>query len=225
MSDSREAKAVAQAVVHGTAASPTTSRTQAGQSSGQKIPRGELVEAINQVFALFRLNYHNQFYAAFPDSEQLNQIKRLWLDALSDYPTDLILRGARHAIEHSEYLPTLNRMLESCQQALNDQGLPSPRDAFIEACEKPSPKQEQAWSHPAVYFAGRDSDWFFLASEPERLTWPEFRRHYENYLLRISRGEQLVMPELSELPEPPRESMSLEERRAALEQLRDDTGL
>ena len=38
------------------------------------------------MFALFRLNYHNQYYAAFPDAEQLKQIKKLWLDALRDYP-------------------------------------------------------------------------------------------------------------------------------------------
>lgn len=200
-----------------------TSATQAGPSD--PAGRQSLVEAINQVFALFRLNYHNQFYAAFPDNDQLNQIKRLWLEALSDYPTDVILRGARHAIEHSEYLPTLNRMLESCHQGLSNQGLPTPRAAFFEACEKPSPKAEQAWSHPAVYFAGRDSDWFFLANNIESKTWPVFQRHYERYLLEISRGGTLVMPEQAELPESPSESMSTEERQNALRKLRAQTGL
>ncbi len=57
------------------------------------------VEALNQVFALFRLNYHNQYYAAFPDAEQLRQIKKLWLESLSDYPVEQILKGAKHAIE------------------------------------------------------------------------------------------------------------------------------
>ncbi|NCF19406.1 MAG: hypothetical protein GWP63_14275, partial [Haliea sp.] len=57
------------------------------------------------MFALFRLNYHNQYYAAFPDAEQLKQIKKLWLESLADYPVEQILKGAKHAIEHSEYLP------------------------------------------------------------------------------------------------------------------------
>ena len=149
----------------------------------------------------------------------------MWLEALSDYPTDVILRGARHAIEHSEYLPTLNRMLESCQQGLTDQGIPTPRSAFIEACEKPSPKLEQQWSHPAVYFAGRDSDWFFLANNGEQRTWPVFQRHYERYLIKVSRGERLEMPVQEELPQPKSAPMTPEQRQEALQALREQTGL
>jgi uncharacterized protein YjiS (DUF1127 family) len=119
------------------------------------------------VFALFRLNYHNQYYAAWSDAEQVNQVKRLWLEALDAYPTAVILRAAQHAIEHSDYLPTLNRMIEACRHCLSDLGLPSPYDAYRQACLAPSPKTDAAWQHPAVYLAGRDSDWFFLANEPE----------------------------------------------------------
>mgnify|MGYP001815564927 FL=1 len=98
------------------------------------------------MFALFRLNYHNQYYAAFPDAEQLKQIKKLWLESLADYSVEQILKGARHAIEHSEYLPTLNRMHECCQQGLADIGLRHPHEAYLEACQAPSPKSAQAWS-------------------------------------------------------------------------------
>ena len=59
-----------------------------------------MIETINQVFALFRLNYHNQYYAAWSDAEQVNQVKRLWLEALTPYPTAVILRAAQHAIEN-----------------------------------------------------------------------------------------------------------------------------
>ena len=62
-------------------------------------------------------------------------------------------------------------MLECCQQGLSDLGLPSARDAYMEACRAPSPRAAQAWSHPAVYLAGRDSDWFFLANNTERETY------------------------------------------------------
>ncbi|MEY3007950.1 MAG: hypothetical protein RI942_2292, partial [Pseudomonadota bacterium] len=37
-------------------------------ASANHAPREDYVEAINQVFALFRLNYHNQYYAAYPDA-------------------------------------------------------------------------------------------------------------------------------------------------------------
>ena len=74
----------------------------------------DYVEAINQVFALFRLNYHNQYYAAYPDAEQVKQIKKLWLESLTKYPVAVILQGAKQAIEHSDYLPTLSRMHQFC---------------------------------------------------------------------------------------------------------------
>jgi hypothetical protein len=152
------------------------------------------------VFALFRLNYHNQFYAAYPDSEQLNQVKKLWLETLADYPVSQVLHGAKHAIETSEYLPTLNRMLESCQESLREYGLPDARSAYLEACNARSPKSAQRWSHPAAYLAGRDTDWFFLANEPEQKTWPVFCQHYQRYCNRVMAGEALSIPEPEALP-------------------------
>ena len=149
---------------------------------------------------MFRLNYHNQFYAAYPDSEQLNQVKKLWLEALRDFPTEQVLRGARHAIESSEYLPTLNRMLECCHASLSDLGLPDARSAYREACEAPSPKSAQDWSHPAVYFAGRHTDWFTLANDPESVTWPLFRDAYRACCARVMRGESLEIEAPAALP-------------------------
>jgi hypothetical protein len=177
------------------------------------------------VFALFRLNYHNQYYAAFPDAEPLRQIKKLWLEALADYPVEQILKGAKYAIEHSDYLPTLNRMLESCQQGLSDFGLPSPHDAYVEACRAPSPKSAQRWSHPAVYLAGRDSDWFFLANNTERSAWPVFREHYQRYCTRVLRGEKLAVPEPQALARQAGEPLSREELLAGIRKLREETGL
>lgn len=223
MPDSRE---LIQRVAQEIAASSKTSPTPHGQSeTGRRQATEAHIEAINQIFALFRLNYHNQYYAAFPDAEQLRQIKKLWLESLSDYPVEHILKGARHAIEHSEYLPTLNRMLECCQQGLADLGLPSAHDAYVEACRAPSPKSAQRWSHPAVYLAGRDSDWYFLANNTERTSWPVFKEHYDGYCARVLRGESLDIPEPASLECKPAEPISGEEQLARLHQLREKTGL
>ncbi len=192
MTDNRD---LVQRVARGIEASQTTSATPAGQSEPKARTTGEgHVEAINQVFALFRLNYHNQYYAAFPDAEQLKQIKKLWLEALAEFPPEQILRGAKHAIETSEYLPTLNRMLDCCHQGLGEYGLPAVHDAYVEACQAPSPKSAQAWSHPAVYLAGLDTGWFFLANNEERLAFPQFREHYQRRVAAVMRGEELVIP-------------------------------
>ena len=207
-------------------ASSKTSPTHPGQSeASRRLAIEAHVDALNQVFALFRLNYHNQYYAAFPDAQQLNQIKKLWLESLSDYPVEHILKGAKHAIEHSEYLPTLNRMLECCQQGLADLGLPPTHNAYVEACSAPSPKSAQAWSHAAVYLAGRDSDWFFLANNTERTSWPVFKGHYEKYCARVLRGESLTVPEPEAIEQKPSEPIASQEQLARLRELREQTGL
>ena len=59
------------------------------------------------MFALFRLNYHNQYYAAWSDAEQVKQVKRLWLEALEAYPTAVILRAAQPVSYTHLTLPTI----------------------------------------------------------------------------------------------------------------------
>ncbi|MEH6583178.1 MAG: replication protein P [Halioglobus sp.] len=207
-------------------ASSKTSQTPAGQSeTGHREPTEGHIDALNQVFALFRLNYHNQYYAAFPDSAQVNQIKKLWLDSLADYPVEQVLRGARHAIENSEYLPTLNRMHECCQHGLSEFGLPRAHDAYMEACNASSPKSAQPWSHPAVYLAGRDSNWFFLSNNTEYSTWPIYREHYKQYCSRVMRGETLSIPEPEALERDLVEPLSKSEQLEELQRLRSESGL
>lgn len=173
------------------------------------------------MFALFRLNYHNQFYAAYPDAEQLNQVKKLWLEALAGYPVSQILRGAKHALETSEYLPTLNKMIDCCHSAMGEYGLPDARSAYLEACRAGSPKSAQPWSHPAVYLAGRDSDWFFLANNTENITWPVFRARYQDWCNRAMAGEALDIPAPEALPEPHSELSSKDQALRELEKLRN----
>ena len=206
------------------AASSRTSTTPPGRTEPRREPTGraapERIEAINQVFALFRLNYHNQYYAAFPDAEQLRQIKKLWLESLADYGISQLLAGVKRAIEGSEYLPTLNRMHRCCREAAADLGLPPARAAYEEACAAPSPKAAQPWSHAAVYLAGRDSGWFTLSSKPETATWPLFRDHYERYRARVLAGETLELPPVPALEKDRGTPLSNEEQLAQLRQLR-----
>jgi hypothetical protein len=95
----------------------------------------------------------------------------------------------------------------------------------VEACRAPSPKSAQAWSHPAVYLAGRDSDWFFLANNTERNSWPVFKQHYDQYCARVLRGESLAVPEPAALERKPTAPIAAEEQLAQLHKLREQTGL
>ena len=149
------------------------------------------IDTINQVFALFRVNYHNQYYAALSDAQLLSQTKKLWADSLSRFSPETILLAARRVIEESEYLPTLHKMIEFCRGDNQQYGLPDVRQAYIEACHAGSPKSNYPWSHPAVYFAGKDSDWFFLASNSEQQTFPVFKENYRRWCDKVKAGEKL----------------------------------
>lgn len=207
---------LAQRVEREIAASKATSPIPPGQSDTRYRPDPALVEAINQVFALFRLNYHNQFYAAFSEAEQLRQIKKLWLDSLKEVPPAQILQGAKLAIENSEYLPTLHRMRQCCDDSLPALGLPAARSAYLEACNAGPAPELRHWSHPAVYWAGRDSGWQQLASAPEAQSWPVFNRHYQTRCGALLRGDNV--PPVPE-PEKNRLTMQALEGEAALAQV------
>ncbi len=166
-----------------TEAGPTERRAQDAQ-----------VDALNQVFALFKRNYHNQFFKAFASESDLIAVKRLWLDALSQYSGEVICEAAMAVVKTSEFLPTLKTMLDQCER-VSEAGLPDVHSAYTEACCAASPKAAQAWSHPAVYHAGRECGWHFLQSNPEQVAFPVFRNHYQRLAEQVRAGEVLNLPD------------------------------
>ena len=69
-----------QKIAHSSKTSPTAAgqaNTQSQRLSDEE--RDALIDAINQIFSVFRVNYHNQFYAAYNDSDTLNQTTFFWL--------------------------------------------------------------------------------------------------------------------------------------------------
>lgn len=171
------------------------SLTAAGRSEQQSQQRKMvLVDAINQVFTLFRLNYHNQYLKAFGNSDELKEVKRLWLEMLQKFSANTILQAAKSVIENTEFLPTLRTMIYHCERASGDQNFPDPHCAYLEACRAPSPKAGYPWSHLAVYYAGKKCDWYFLQSTAESIAYPIFRRTYEELCQDIRNGLELKRP-------------------------------
>lgn len=189
-----------------------TSLTEAGRPKPSKQDLGsghnDLIETINQVFTLFRINFHNQFYKAYSDDrELLNQAKKLWFESLKNYSTSTVLQATRRIIEEQEYLPTLHQMLARCAE--QDCRAPDVHQAYIEACNAPSPKAQHKWSHPAVYEAGRRSDWYFLSTTPQQYALSVFRNNYQTVLGEISRGESVELPQLEDHGKSARQKDSL----------------
>ncbi|GAB1265444.1 replication protein P [Aurantivibrio infirmus] len=185
------------------------------QNSSQRI------DTINQVFALFRINYHNQYYSAFTDTSLLNQTKKLWLESLSGFSSEAILMGAKRAMENSDYIPTLHKMIQFCQGDPNSHGLPDPHQAYLEACRAPRPKNTHAWSHPAVYFAGKESDWYFLSTTPEYVAYPIFKENYKRWQDKVINGEKLPTIEVKMIAAETHTPLSNQENRERLRSLRE----
>ena len=198
---------------HGTHQSGTSSQTQTGDPELDAKKR-----ALNEVFGLLKLSFHNQFNAAFPDVQTLNHAKRLWLESLAGFTPEQMVMGAKRAIKKSEYLPTIHKMLQLCAEGEN--GLPEPRAAYREACNAPSPKANHTWSHPAVYHAGRAADWFFLANNPEASAYPVFASHYKKICERLMAGERLPAPEQVQLEHHKGKPLSKSENAKKLAELR-----
>ncbi len=175
-----------------------TSLIPAGQT--KKAPSQSHKEAVNAVFSLFRVNYHNQYYKAFPDTETLNTIKKLWLNSLEGVSAEIIVAAGERIIQNSEFLPTLAQMLQACCVDSEGKPLLDARSAFIEACNAPSPKSDFSWSHPMVYHAGLKTGWHRLASSDEYRSFPIFQQQYQNLMRAMMRGENL--PAIEHSPEP-----------------------
>lgn len=183
-------------------------------------PTNDHITAINQMFAEFQLAYHNQFHKAFSDDQKIVMAKQLWVKTLCDFSPNRILAGTRRAIKESEYLPTLHTIRKFCDPKPEEMGLPDVYSAYLEACRAATPKIDQTWSHPAVYLAGKASDWFFLANNIETKAFPVFKRNFEVLCQRVMSGEKLDMPIRKAITENSNHPLTNAERKDRLKKMR-----
>ncbi|MEX0738810.1 MAG: replication protein P [Pseudohongiella sp.] len=211
------------------------SQTGAGQSKNQRSGAGskpgstgpeansggpDQVDAINQLFAEFELAYHNQYHKAYGDPDRLVLAKKYWLECLADFHPQQLVTAARRLVKTQDYLPTISAVIRACEESYGLFGLPSERDAYTEACRAPAPKAAYAWSHPAVYQAGKSTDWFLLATEAEDKVFPVFAYYYRQLCQRVIRGEDLQEPIAPALEKDPSRPLTFAEREKKLAQLR-----
>ena len=181
----------------------------------------ELTDAINQAFELLRVNYHHLFFSAYDEVDALDAAKRLWLKNLSAYSPETIIASTHQVIKQSDYLPTVSQLVRQCQKIASGLVLPDVHSAYIEACRASNPKQNHPWSHPVVYYAGKHSDWFFLANNSESIAFPIFKRHYQQLCQRLHDGEQLPPIKPSRSPETLETPLSKTENASRMATLKD----
>lgn len=187
--------------------------------------RLDRVDAINQIFAEFEFAYHNQFHKAFSDAESQIIAKKYWLSSLEQYSPLQIVHAAKQVIRSQDYLPSIAALVKACERGLDLFGLPSARQAYIEACGASSPKREFPWSHEAVYLAGQAAGWFLLATEPEATSFPLFDYHYQLLCRRVINGEKLEVTVTAPLPDKVARPLSKSEAKARFAKMREELGL
>ncbi len=182
------------------------------------------IEAISHLFTELELAYHNQFHKAFPDHQSLTMAKQLWLRLLVEYQAEHITLAGRKAICDNTFLPTLHNIREYCDAAATA-GLPDVRAAYTEACLSREPRQNIAWTHPIVYYAGKATGWFFLSGQTESQTLPVFERNYELLIQRIKRGDTLSMPIAKAIEKQKTKPLEPEQQKEKLQALRKQLDL
>lgn len=183
------------------------------------------VDAINQIFAEFEFAYHNQFHKAFADAESLIIAKQYWLSNLEQYAPAQIVQAAKRVIKSQDYLPSIAALVRACEQEFDLFGLPSTRQAYIEACSAPSPKREHNWSHEAVYFAGKATGWYLLANESEAKALPVFEYNYNLLCQRVILGETLTLDLPLPLPDKIERTVEPKEAKRRIAKLKSELGL
>jgi hypothetical protein len=184
-----------------------------------------LVDGINQSFELLRLNYNHLYFSAYSEIDALNSAKRLWMESLSQFTPAIILQAVHRLIKESDYLPTISRVIRACMDVGNSVSLPDAHSAYREACNAHSPKINAQWSHPAVYYAGQKTNWFFMANNSEKIVFPIFKSHYEKLYQQVMNGEELAEITPLALPHKNAEPLSKAENLERMQKMRKEMGI
>jgi hypothetical protein len=166
-----------------------------GREQSATIPN-ETKTLVNMIFARFMAIYGHKFKSCFETEDELRIAKREWALSLRGYGERELVAAVNRCKETLAWTPTISEFLAILREIGGDFGLPSTRDAYVEACLHAQHPREHQWSHPAVYWAGRNTGWFELRSEDEEQVLPKFSYQYDVLCRRVRQGEELELPVL-----------------------------
>ena len=159
---------------------------------GQKISnsdRKSFIAAIDNLFLKLELAYHYQFYKVFGTDDKLTEAKKLWAESLKKYPSECIDSAVEIVIQSNDYLPTLTEIIKACSGSMGSINIPNPQEAFIEAQKSSSPRHSFPWTHPIIYWAGREIGWELINSPNNSNTFKEFTKIYMQLVKELKAGK------------------------------------
>ena len=68
--------------------------------------------------------------------------------------------------------------------------IPTPQEAFIEAQKSSSPRQSFPWTHPIIYWAGKEVGWELVNSQNNSNTFQAFSKAYIRMVKEMKAGKE-----------------------------------
>lgn len=146
------------------------------------------------IFTRFMAIYGYKYKSCYETEDELRIAKREWALSLRGYSESELVAAVNRCKETLAWMPTISEFLAILRDIGGDFGLPSTRNAYVEACMYADHPQRHRWSHPAVYLAGQNAGWFELRGEDESQIFPRFSYQYEVLCRRVREGENLELP-------------------------------
>jgi len=168
---------------------------------GQKISSSErksFINAIDNLFLKLELSYHYQFYKVFGTDHRLHEAKKLWAESLKKFPAECINTAIETVIQANDYLPTLTEILKACSESMDAINIPTPQEAYIEAQKSSSPRQSFPWTHPIIYWAGREVGWELINSQNNNNTFQAFSKTYMRLVQEMKAGREFKVAPIEE---------------------------
>ncbi|MEH6625875.1 MAG: replication protein P [Motiliproteus sp.] len=153
------------------------------------------------IFARFMTIYGHKFKSTFENESEIRIAKREWALSLQGYNEQELVAAVNRSKEDFVWMPTVSEFLSILKKGFEAYGLPSSLRAYQEACLHADHPRKHNWSHAAVYFAGRETDWFRLRTEEKSEVMADFEFIYRKICQRVVAGEELEVPLPKGLPD------------------------
>ena len=76
--------------------------------------------------------------------------------------------------------------------------IPTPQEAYIEAQKSSSPRQSFPWTHPIIYWAGREVGWELINSQNNNNTFQAFSKTYMRLVQEMKEGREFKVAPIEE---------------------------
>ena len=146
------------------------------------------MDAINRIFALFRLNYHNQYYAAFQHDDQLKQIKRLWRDSLSRYPIDLFFWALRELLNAANIFRHFIKCLSVAKNVMEVLVCPRHVKPLLRHVKQIHRKQTKIGAIRRYILLAEIQDGFFFPITQKRRHGQFLKKNFSIYIRKVFLG-------------------------------------